>query len=187
MRVDLNKAREADNFEVVPDGLYHLKITLKPGGFGDDDLLKRSKSGALDMIEMELEVDEGAYARVRFREWISVQLNEYMVADKSKLSGFKTAVSIGHKKIVQIINSAKGLDPDDRSEAAETQRNVDFKELNGLTFLGYVESKTYNDRENNFLDHPVTPDMVEWPADQEDTAAVAPPTKQAAFDDEIPF
>ena len=75
MRVDLNKAREADNFEVVPDGLYHLKITLKPGGFGDDDLLKRSKSGALDMIEMELEIAEGEYARVRFREWVSVQLN----------------------------------------------------------------------------------------------------------------
>ena len=87
-----------------------------------------------------------------------------MVTDKGKLNGLKTAVSIGHKKIVQIINSAKGLDPDDRSEAAETQRNVDFKELNGLTFLGYVESKTYNDRENNFLDHIVTLDMAEWPA-----------------------
>lgn len=188
MRVDLNKAREADNFEVAPDGLYYLKITLRPGGFGDDDLLKRSKSGALDMIEMELEVAEGEYAGVQFREWISVSLNEYMVTDKSKLSGLKTAVSIGHKKIVQIINSAKALDPDDRSPATEAERAVDFKELNGLTFLGYVESKTYNDRENNFLDHVVTADMVEWRDQEEDAAAAAaPPTKHAEFDDEVPF
>lgn len=189
MRVDLNKAREADRFEVLPDGLYHLTITVKPGGFGDDDLLKRSKNGTLYMLEVELEVAEGEFTGATFREWISVQLIEHQVTDKSKLNGLKVAVNLGHRRIVQIVNSAKALNPKDLSEATEAQRNVDLKELNGLTFFGYVESKTYNDRQSNLLKYVVTPDMPEWPNGAAVAAtppAIAVPPRNI-FDDEIPF
>ena len=187
MKVDLNKAREEDG--VLPDGLYHLTITVKPGGFGDDDLLKRARNGALYMLELELEVAKDEFTGATFREWISVQLLEHQVADKSKLNGLKAAVKLGHERIVQIVDSAKSLNPKDLSEATEAQRNVEFKELNGLTFFGYVESKTYNDRQSNFLKYIVTPDMPEWPnggaVAATPPAIVAPPRN--IFDDEIPF
>jgi hypothetical protein len=184
MRVDLNKARQ-DDFVVLPDGVYALTITLKPGGAGDNDLLTKSKNGVFNLLVLELN-----FAGARFREWINVELNEHKVTDRSKLEDNRRAVIMGHKRVMQIVESAKAIDPADKSEAAEAQRDIDFQELDGMTFFAYVESRTYNGKQSNFVQRIISKDMPGW---QEGIASmnggkIMPLTKkQNQFDDEIPF
>ena len=187
MKVDLNKAREA-NFEVLPDGLYYLTITVRPGGFGDDDLLKRSKNGTLYMLEVELEVAEGEFTGARFVSGSSSNSSStsHRQEQAERPQGGGESRSQEDRSNCR---QRQGLDPKDLSEATEAQRSVDLKELNGLTFYGYVESKTYNERQNNFLRYVVTPDMLEWPNGAVAVAtppAIAVPPRNV-IDDEIPF
>ena len=64
MTYDLNDADQQGG-STIPAELYWLTAKVKPGGAGDDDNLRRSKNGALEMLELELTVVGGPYVGAR--------------------------------------------------------------------------------------------------------------------------
>ena len=61
---DLNEAD--DNFELVPPGIYRVKARVRPGGVGDERLLRLAKSMRTCGLELELSVTGGHTAGARF-------------------------------------------------------------------------------------------------------------------------
>ena len=61
---DFNDAPEQRDFGLVPKAtIATIRITVRPGGAGDGGWLKRSKDGACEMLDVELVIVDGEYAR----------------------------------------------------------------------------------------------------------------------------
>ena len=53
--IDLNEA-ERQTGETIPPGPYRVRARLRPRAAGPEGLLRASKSGATEMLELELTV-----------------------------------------------------------------------------------------------------------------------------------
>jgi len=74
MPYDYTDSPPARDFEVIPAGeIVTVSLHLRYGGAGEDGVLKRSKDGGCEMLDMELTVIDGKYKGRKF--W------EYMVVD----------------------------------------------------------------------------------------------------------
>jgi hypothetical protein len=190
MTYDLNEAARQDG-GTVPEGVYALKVRIKPGGFGDDDLLRRSKNGALEMLQIECEVATGEHAGCSFSEFIVLDFIEASVHDRKKIDGYKTAVRIGRTKLRSIIESARSITPTDDSDPAKQLRRLNsLQEINGCIFLAQVDVRAQDGyRPKNSIGYIVTNDMPEWQdgVTSANGTAIAPLAKASVFDDEIPY
>ena len=191
MPYDLNEA-EKQQGGTVPEGIYTLEARIKPGGAGDDYLLRRSKNGALEMLELELKVATGAHAGHAFSEFITLDFIGGNVREQEQIDRYKTAVRIGRTKLRSLIESARGINPEDESDAAKQQRRLDsLQQINGFVFLAQVDVREQDGyRPRNSVGYIVTPDMPEWRdgATSANGKAVAPQAvKRNIFDDEVPF
>jgi hypothetical protein len=88
MPYDLNTA-EKEGGSTIPPNLYWLMAKVKPGGAGDDYMLRRSKNHCLEMLELELTVVGGPYAGQRFWEMISLNYVEGSCADQAQVDRYK--------------------------------------------------------------------------------------------------
>jgi hypothetical protein len=116
--------------ELIPAGtVATLRIHARPSNVGEDGMLKRSKAGDCEMLDIEYLVVDGLHARRKF--WENLVL-------AGTTSGNEEAAATNRGRLGQMINSAFGLKPDDKSPQARATRTKSLKEFEGLTFIGKI-------------------------------------------------
>lgn len=176
MAMDFNTAPEQRTMDLVPDGtVVTVQMTVRPGSSGDGGWLKRSKNGDSEALDAEFTIVDGQYAKRRF--WTL-----FTVAGTTE--GHAKAAEISGGKIRAILESARGVRPDDTSpEAAAKRRIATWGDLDGLRFMTKVGIEKGRDgyRDKNTLGDVVTPDRKGWAKVEQITqAAVTTAPPQAA-------
>jgi hypothetical protein len=154
---DFNDVGPQRAFDVIPAGtIATVEITIRPGGAGDGGWLRRSKDGGSEGLDLELTVVDGTYAKRKF--WCLLTLTGTTL-------GHGEAGDISRRRIRGILESARGVRPDDKSDAAKAARQIaSYGDLDGLRFIARigVEPAQGNYRAKNTLDEAVTPDKQAW-------------------------
>jgi hypothetical protein len=173
MTVDLNEAGGQREFDLIPaDTIASLAIKVRGGGAGPDGTLRRSKDGKSEGLDLELTVTDGEY--VKRKLWFLLTL-------QGETEGHKEAGHIAAATLRAIVESARGIRPDDQSEVAKQQRRLNsYLDLDGMCFvgrIGVVPAKNGYDPKNK-LSSVITPDMKAWKKPDQSTAP-APAAKSA--------
>jgi len=166
---DFNDAETQRNFDVIPDGtIAPVRMTVRPGGAGEGGWLRRSKDGGSEALDGEFVVLDGPFAKRKF--WMLLTI-------AGTTAGHVEAGNISAGKLRAILESARGIKPDDTSDAAKQARRIEsYGDLNGISFLARigVEPPQNGYKAKNRLDHVITPDEKAWqPVTQELAAAPA--------------
>jgi hypothetical protein len=162
MGIDLNTAGPQRDFAPIPAGIYPVIIQVKPGAAGPDGTLTRSKDGGCEMLVFDVVVDEGEHAKARIFERAVIS---------GTTQGHVTAGEISFAKLRAMVESARGIRPDDQSPAAVAARSLNsFADLNGLRCIARVaiEPERKNERTGevyqarNAVAEYITPDRIDW-------------------------
>jgi hypothetical protein len=183
MSYDYTAAPQQREFDLIPAGtIVTVQLTVRPGGAGEGDLLKRSQDGNCEMLDLEFVVVDGKHAKRKFWERMVVA---------GTTDGHKTAAEISRGKLRAILESARGIKSDDISDEARKARTAGFQDFDGLRFMakiGVEKGKPRNDgtgenyADRNVLAMVITPDRKDWHATEQaprpaanGAAAVVPP------------
>jgi hypothetical protein len=196
--MDFNTANKQSGgaTDPIPPGTYKLKAVVRPGGTGDDGMLKLAKNLNTRMLDMEFTVASGAYAgRKLWENWV------IDVEEGEPSEGMATAMEITRSRIRSLLESARGYAPDDDSpEAVEARKISSFEDLTGLTLVARVSIKsgggTYKDK--NVIAEILTPADHRWVGFNANhprvtgktdagSAPLAPKSRAMDFEDDIPF
>jgi hypothetical protein len=162
MSIDYNSAGGQRSFDVIPDGTVAVvQMNIRPGNAGEGGLLKRSKDGGCEGLDVELIVAEGNYTKQKV--W------SFMVVSGTT-DGHAQAADITARKLRAILESARGIKPTDVSEAAKKARVAEYADFDGIRFMAKigVEPARGDYKAKNILGEVVTPDRKEWhPIEQE--------------------
>jgi hypothetical protein len=174
---DFNDAETQRNFDVIPDGtIATVRMKIRPGGAGEGGWLRHSKDGGSEALDCEFVVLDGPFAKRKFWKLFTVA---------GTTPGHAEAAKISESMLRAILESARGIKPDDKSDVAKQARCIQsYGDLNGLSFIVRigVEPPQNGYKAKNRLDHVVTPDEKAWkPVTQEPVAAPsAAPAKPAS-------
>jgi hypothetical protein len=167
MTIDLNEAGGQREFDLIPrDTIVTLVIKVRGGGAGPDGALKRSKDGRSEGLDLELTVVDGKYVKRKVFLLLTLQ---------GETEGHAEAGRIAATKLRAIIESARGIQPKDESEAAKQQRKLNsYLDLDGMRFVGRIgvepEKNGYDAK--NRLASVITPDMEAWKKPEQGSAPV---------------
>jgi hypothetical protein len=154
---DFNDVGPQRTFDVIPAGtIATVELTIRSGGAGEDGWLRRSKDGASEGLDLELTVTEGPFSKRKF--WCLLTLG-------GTTPGHSEAGDISRRRIRGILESARGIRPDDASDEAKAARQIaSYGDLDGLRFIARigVEPAQGNYRAKNTLDEAITPDRQAW-------------------------
>ena len=164
---DFNDAETQRNFDVIPNGtIATVRMTVRPGSAGEGGWLRRSKDGGSEALDCEFVVLDGPFAKRKFWTLFTIA---------GTTPGHGEAANISAGKLRAMLESARGIKPDDTSDAAKQARRIgSYGDLNGLSFIARigVEPPQNGYKAKNRLDHVVTPDEKAWhPVTQELVAA----------------
>lgn len=144
---DFNDAEQQQIFELIPNNtIVPLVMYIRPGGTGPNGILRQSKSSDAEMLDCEFTVESGPYAKRKIFQMFT--LSGGKLDEKGESIGGK----ISRQTLRAILESARGINPDDTSEAARQARRInDWLDFNGMTFLarlGVEKDRTgqYNDK-----------------------------------------
>ena len=156
----IGKQRSTD---LIPNGtIAVVQIKIRRGNAGSDGMLKRSKNGDSEGLDCELNVIGGEHHGRRFWEWITVA---------GVTEGQAQAAEFSRAKLCAILESARGIKPNDLSEAANRARQTSgYADFNGLFFIakiGIERGQPRSDGNGNFPDknkllEAITPDRQDW-------------------------
>jgi hypothetical protein len=134
MSHDFNTAERQRDFDVIPDGtIATLHITVRPGNAGDAGWLRRSKDGKSEALDLELTVVDGDYAKRKIWTLLTISGITDGHAEAGRISG---------QRLRGILESARGILPNDKSDAAAQARRVEsFGDFDGLRFIGRMSSR----------------------------------------------
>jgi hypothetical protein len=162
MPYDYTDALPPREFGLIPHGTI-ATVTMHPraGGVGEDGMLKRSQEGTCEMLDVEYVVVDGPYARRKF--WGNMVL-------AGTTDGHAEAAKISRGMLRAIIESARGIRPDDMSPQARAARTVDLKDFDNLTFIakiGIEKGGARRDGSGNYADKNILlavigPDKKDW-------------------------
>src|SRR5262245_49507269 len=108
---NLNTAGEQRSFDVIPaQTICTLQLTIRPGGAGDGGCLNRSADGTSEGLDCEFVVVDGQYVKRKLWQLFTLRGNTPGHAEAGKIS---------RQALRAILESARGIRPDDNSEAAE--------------------------------------------------------------------
>lgn len=159
---DFNSADDQQNFDLIPKGtVVKVRMTIKPGGFDDPaqgwtgGYATRNHNTGSVYLSAEFVVLEGPYAKRRLWSLIGLHSN----------NGPNWA-NMGRSFIKGILNSARGLHPDDQSPNAQNARRIGgFADLDGIEFAGRVDwEKDVNGDPKHVIKTAVTPDHKDYGA-----------------------
>jgi hypothetical protein len=106
---DFNDAQR--NFDVIPDGtIATVRMTIRPGSAGEGGWLRRSKDGNSEALDCEFVVLDGPFAKRKVWSLLTVA---------GSTPGHAEAAKISAGKLRAILESARGIKPDDKSDAAK--------------------------------------------------------------------
>lgn len=159
MAIDFNNAPEQREGGLIADGTVAVvHMTVRPGSAGEGGWLKRSKDGSSQAMDCEFTVVDGPFSKRKFWSLFTVE---------GTTEGHAKAAEISASRLRGILESAKGIRPDDESDAAKAGRRVtswgDFDGLRFVAKIGIEKAKPdsgYKDK--NTLDVAVTPDRKAW-------------------------
>ena len=159
-------------FDLIPDNtIAPLIMHIKPGGQGDGGWLRPSQTSDAMMLECELTVLEGPFARRK--------IFQYMVVSGGSLNekGESKAGNITRSNLRAILESARNIRPDDMSPEAAQKRCCPggYADFNGICFVAKIGIEKgqngYNDR--NKIKTVITPDMEGYAPIQQQAAGAA--------------
>jgi hypothetical protein len=152
-----------DPLELIPaDTIASVQLRIRPGGVGEDNLLKRSKDGGCEMLDVEYVVVDGPFAKRKF--WTNLVL-------AGTTSGHAQAADISRSMLRSILESARGIRPDDLSEQARARRTAGLKDFDGLNFMARIgiekgkpkkDGSGENFPDRNIIASVITPDRKGW-------------------------
>ena len=165
MAYDYSTAPEQRGTELIPDGTTAtLQLSIRPGGAGENGLLKRSKDGGCEMLDLEFVVVAGPQAKRKLWERPIVS---------GTTDGHAKAAEISRAKLRAILESARGIKPGDVSPEARQARTVELGDFDGLRFIariGVEKGRPKNDgtgesyADRNTIAAVITPDRANWHA-----------------------
>ena len=168
MPYDYSSAPPPRDLELIPAGtIASVQMRIRPGGVGEDGLLKRSAKGDCEMLDLEFVLVDGPYSQRKF--WTNLVL-------EGTTAGHAQAAEISRGLLRGILESARGIKPDDLSDQARARRTADLKDFDDIVFMakiGVEKGKPKNDGsgenypDKNVIAGVITPDKKEWhPNDQ---------------------
>jgi hypothetical protein len=185
MAFDYSDAPQQREFDVIPaNTIATVQLTVRAGGAGEEGMLKRSQDGGCEMLDAEFVVVDGQYARRKFWERMILA---------GTTDGHAKAAEISRSRLRAVLESARGIKPDDMSPEARTKRTAKLTDFDGIRFvakIGVEKGKdkgngggTYPDR--NVLLAAVTPDRRDWHVAEQTQTPRSPsgtaPTAQPAI------
>lgn len=157
MPMDFNGAEQQREGGLIPDGeIAIVHMTVRPGNTGEGGWLKRSKDGGSNGIDAEFTVVEGQFAKRKFWKLFTVE---------GSSEGHQKAAEISASQLRGILESARGIRPDDESDNAKAARRVSsWGDFDGLRFVAKIGIEKGKDgyKDKNTLDLAVTPDRKAW-------------------------
>jgi hypothetical protein len=190
MPYDYSNAPPPRDLELIPAGtVASVQMRIRPGGAGEDGMLKRSAKGDCEMLDCEFVLVDGPYSRRKF--WTNFVL-------EGTTAGHAHAAEISRGILRGIIESARNIRPDDLSDQARARRTASLKDFDNIVFIariGIEKGKPKNDgsgenyADKNVIAGIITPDKKEWhPVEQPPpfnggnagTAASPPPSATPA-------
>jgi len=154
---NFNDADDQMSYAVIPDKtIAKVKMIVTRGGHvteqWTDGYATKSKSSEAVYLACSFVVAEGKYANRLV--WSNIGL----YSEKSD-----KYADIGRATIKAILNSAKHLDPQDKSELAESNRVIkDFGDLNGLEFVAEISVNDKGQTPKNEIKVIITPDHAKY-------------------------
>jgi len=175
-QLNFNDAGEQKTFDLIPDRtIVIVQIMIRAGQAGEDGWLKASKDGKSLGLDCEFLVIQGVHIKRKFWERMLIS---------GTTEGHAEAADISKRKLRAILESARGIKPDDKSEAANKARCIDsFGDLDGLRFMVRVgiEAAQGNFKAKNTVLEIITPDRKDWlRIEQDPSARQRPPQQQQA-------
>src|SRR5215831_6723831 len=120
-------ANPRDFSELIPHNtLASVLMRIRPGGVGEDELLKRTREGDAEMLDCEFVVVDGEYAKRKF--WDNFIL-------EGTTPGQKEMALTNRGRLKKILESARGIKPGDTSEQALAAYKAEYKDFDGLIFI----------------------------------------------------
>ena len=178
MTHDYNDADKQRSFDVIPDGtICTVRMIVRPGNAGEGGMLKRSKDGKSEALDCEFIVQDGEHAKRRFYGLFTLE---------GETQGHIEAGRISQSKLRAILESARGIDPNDTSEAAKAaRRTTSYADFNRLCFMCRVgvDPPTNGYKAKNKLDYIITPEDKAWkavPQQPQQPAATSAPASSPA-------
>jgi hypothetical protein len=159
---DFNDAGEQQSFELIPKGtLAKVRMTIRPGAYDDPAqgwtggyATRNDKTGSV-YLDCEFVVLEGRFARRKM--WSLIGLH----SPKGPEWG-----NMGRAFIKGILNSARGVHPNDDSPKAQNARRIQgLAELDGIEFVARIDwEKDAGGDDKNVVKQAVTPDHKDYAA-----------------------
>jgi hypothetical protein len=152
------------SFDLIPDGtVATVSIHVRPGGVGEDGMLRRSKAGDAEMLDVEFTVIDGPYKGRKF--WNNLLLVGTTDGQKKMAAG-----NLGVLKA--ILDSALGLMPNDVSAEARAARTISVKRFEGMNFIAKIGEEKGGPRSDGSGNYPdknvlagvITKDKTGWRA-----------------------
>ena len=148
-------------FDLIPDNtIAPVIMRIKPGGQGEGGWLRPSQNSDAMMLECELTVLEGPFAKRK--------IFQYMVVSGGKVNEKNESIAgnITRSNLRAILESARNINPDDMSPEAAQKRCCPggYAEFNGICFVAKIGIEKgqngYNDK--NRIKAVITPDMKDY-------------------------
>jgi hypothetical protein len=154
---DFNDAGEQKTFDLIPDNtIATVQISITPGAAGDNGWLTRAKDGASEHVNCVLTVVDGKYAKSKI-------FARYTVSGTTP--GHEEAKDISRNTFRAIIESVRGIRPDDESDAAKAARQThgwaDFDQLRFMARIGVIPPKDGHAAKNTIREI-ITPEHTKW-------------------------
>ncbi len=148
------------SFDLIPaDTIAKVALAVRPGGEGEGGWLTQSKSSDAQYLNCEFVVLEGPYDKRKF--WTNLTVS----GGKVNEDGSSIAGNITRATLRAILESARGIKPDDESDDAKRKRVVDgYGDFNGMEFWARVGIEPARDQyaAKNKLAGAITPDKPEY-------------------------
>ena len=145
----------SDFSELIPAKTIAIVQMRLRYGDGTDGVLKRSKDGACEMLDLECVVLEGPHAKRKF-------FGNWLVTGDT--DGQKQMAERNKTLLKQVIDSAKHLDPNDKSPEARKARMMEWRDFDGVRFLAEIGVEPGKDGypDKNVVARVITKDKSEW-------------------------
>ncbi len=148
------------SFDLIPTGtIARVALAIRPGGEGEGGWLTQSKSSDAQYLNCEFVVLEGPYDKRKF--WTNLTVS----GGKVNEDGSSIAGNITRATLRAILESARGIKPDDESDEAKRKRLVNgYGDFNGMEFWARVGIEPARDQyaAKNKLAGAITPDKSEY-------------------------
>jgi len=153
---DFNSAEDQNNFDVIPKGtLVKVRMTIRPGGYDDASqgwtggYATQSMTTGSVYLNCEFVVLDGPYSKRKM--WSLIGLHSPKGPEWANM---------GRAFVKGILNSSRGLHPQDNSPQAQQARRIQgFADLDGIEFVAKVEmDKDQNGDDKNVVKTAITPD-----------------------------